>query len=250
MYGKNIKLAPEIPDGVEGLVHYIKEKIDCPLPIRGKYEFIRNELTWFWIQTVDKYRVDDEDLYVFYDDDLRDEEMSEKLKIELRPVAINLTTWIDKAKEDYLDKMGVLETKIADKEDYPKHFLSLSKDKIKKRSKNGISLLYPNINVDVQQRMLKYLFKNFIYEIVNSENLRSVIKWGSPVGAVNGEETNYLFLELNRSSKLAHAYPCTEKEAFEKKIILKRDSAKELDYDEYFDGPSEEKEMDLFLEFS
>lgn len=248
---KEISIAPELPDNEQGLRDFFKKHLDCPLPIRDgeKYNYLREYFIWLWKDIAREYSKDVEAKHIYWDDDECDFQLDEDRDYELRPLANNLITWIEDAREDFLYACSPVLTTIADSKTYEKHFLRmpLTIDQISKLAiKKDVSFLLPEISVSNIEDILNKAVAEVFQEIIRLKEVRISIKLDKNIGLTNkGELTNYMMIDISSNSGISHAYPCSEYEANNNIPILVRDKEDHLDYDSFFD----EKFSDTIIKF-
>ena len=150
---KTAVIIPETPTNEDELRNYLKLKLDCPLPIREgeKYCRLKPQLFKMWKEFACNKQINFEAGYIFDDDEERDFQLSEDGYDELKPAAISLSTWIDKAREDFITKCKPITVVVADSSVYAKHYLqkNISQDDICKLAKaNNISYFLPRVTVE------------------------------------------------------------------------------------------------------
>lgn len=198
---------------------YFKKELDCPLEIRPgqRYHLLLEELIWLWKDTCGNYEMDCEAKHIYDDDDERDFQLSEDDYDELRPLAISLSTWIEDAKAHYIDRVKPITVVMADSKVYAKHFphkkMTIPDLKLLAIQKRA-GYFFPNISVMELDAIMIKSMKPLFKQIIEKDNIRYGVKYHKKIGVtVTGEETEYLIVEINKSSGTAHCYPCSEQKA-------------------------------------
>ncbi len=259
---KTIDKEPEfkIPKDEEELRVFIKEQLNCPLPIREneKFEDLKLHLLWLWKRVVKsqfKSR-DNEFIHIYLDDEERDFQLSEDTYEEMNPIAVNLITWIDEAKKEFMEKCKALNAIVADSSVYDKHYLNrvMSNEEIIKLAKsNNISYFLSEINHEIIAKILLKAIENIFQELVSTDKIRFCARCNIPIGVTdNGIITNLMLVEVYQKVKgtaTAHAYPCGEQEALMKTKVLYRKKSDEIDFDMWFDDKEDKLiPIELFFE--
>jgi hypothetical protein len=239
----------------EQLRDYFKLNLDCPLPIRPsqRYHLLQDELIWLWKVVCHKHERNVEAKYIFDDDDERDFQLSEDDFDELKPLAISLSYWIEDAKTEFLERAKPITAVMANSDIYKKHLpnrkMSIA-DLIKLAIRMEAGYFYHDISVMELDDILIKSIKPFFKQIIDNETIRYGVKCLKKMGVTDmGEESEFLLVEINRSSAIAHAYPCSEVKAkgcqtFKEKI------GDQIWYDEDDDIrlPEDEIEINLYIE--
>jgi hypothetical protein len=243
-----------VPSTHKELVAFFKANLVCPLPInKGEsYHELAHELLWLWRSVMNSYSIDGEDGYLIDDEEEMDFQLTEDDEDELRPLAINLASWIEDARAQFLDECMPLSLLIADRNVYAKHILirRMSIGQIKQLAlKNRVSYLYIHVDGALMNKILLKSSIKFFQEIISERNIRFSIKCDEPVGVTkDGIESNYLMVEIDTSSRVAHAYPCSQHEALHNvKTLIRKAHDQILDDDD--DGKLvQDKEIKLTFE--
>lgn len=87
-------------NSIEQICNYIKHNLKCPfLNYDGeKYNLIRDELYQLWKNIAIKFMVNTESRYMYDDEEEVDFQLGKDDLEELKPIAINICTWIKEAK--------------------------------------------------------------------------------------------------------------------------------------------------------
>jgi len=248
---KNIELAPDIPKTVEGLRDFFKVQLDCPLPIRygEKYHYLNEHFIWLWKNIAWEHSIDVEAKHIYWDDESRDIELDEDRDYELRPLAISLATWIEKARAEFKEICKPILATVANSEVYEKHFLrnSLSQEEIKRLAiRNNVSYLLPEINEQTIEQILQKAVAELFQEVILLKVIRFSVILNKAIGVTNrGEITNFMMIDINGNSGVVHAYPCSEFEANNNIKEVVRNKEDELDYDSFFHDEREDKVIKL-----
>jgi len=218
----------KIPSSDKELRSYIKTQLVCPLPIEDgdKYQMFKEELVCLWEEVCWKHSVDDEAKHIYLDNEVRDLELEEDNLFELRPIAINIATWIKDAKKEFHAATRPIQALVAGPSVYGKHYLykSLKLKEIKKLArKNDCSYFFSNLTSEIISKMFFTSVKKNFLEVISIQNIRYAVECGYSIGVTNtGDETEFLMIEINSSSLIAHAYPCSRDEAINKvKTVVK-----------------------------
>jgi hypothetical protein len=130
---------------------------------------------------------------------------------EAKKEIANIKRWINSARETFLNLASIVECKIADISVYSKHYpikdFSAKEIREKTHGKGKPSLFFPGISDRELDGLLVEVLEDRFWEIIRAENIRIAVDCLSIIGASQGEHTKYIFLEIDRSSKVAHAYP-------------------------------------------
>lgn len=239
----------------EQLRDYFRKELDCPLPIREneRYSILKDELLWLWKKICYAKERSYEAQYIFYDDEERDFQLEEDDYEELKPLAINLCQWIDDAKEEFLKSVKSITSIMADSNIYEKHLprKKMSLGELQKLAKNhNAGYFYDTIKISDLDRILLESMKPIFQEILKTETIRYGIKCKERMGVSQlGNETEFILIEINKSSSTSHAYPCEEAKAKSFNSMIRK-VKEEIDYDSSFDDrdPEEELEIELFVE--
>lgn len=228
-----------IPLEYEDLVYFVWDRLRCPLSMEPIFGDWGPRLLMFalWREHLVDYQVDSENhLLDFLDggDDGDDvpayfwEAMDSESQLnvdEPRAVAINISTWIDKARSDFLDRTRLFRAVVAGPITYPKHFpppTCASFEDLKSASSKGSAgkpasrLLY-NIDYPHIHELVSTVQVDFFRHLIGADNFRGAVDCLGPVGVVNGTVTNFLAVEW--SAATIHAYPVSQNEA---KVIGRR----------------------------
>jgi hypothetical protein len=239
----------------EQLRDYFKASLDCPLPIRSsqRYHLLQDELIWLWKDVCYKHERDVETKYIFDDDDERDFQLSEDDFDELKPLAISLSYWIEDAKNEFLERAKPITAVMANSDIYKKHFPNRKmfiEDLIKLAIQNEAGYFYYDISVmELDDIMIKSI-KPFFKQIIDKETIRYGVKCLKKMGVTDiGEESEFLLVEINKSSAIAHAYPCSEEKA-KSCQTFKEKVGDQIWYDEDYDVrlPEDEIDINLYIE--
>lgn len=239
----------------EQLREYFKKELDCPLPVREdeRYAILKDEIIWLWKKICSTKERSYEAQYICYDDEERDFQLEEDGYDELKAFAINLCQWIDEAKVEFLDSVKPITSIMADNKIYKKHLpqKKMSLDELKRIAKNqDAGYFYDSIKIIDLDGILLQSMKHFFQEIINSEKIRYGVKCKEKMGVSNlGYETEFILIEINKSSSTSHAYPCEEVKAKGIKPLIRK-VKDEIDYDVCFDDRNPESEIviELYVE--
>ncbi|MBL7868347.1 MAG: hypothetical protein JNM71_10025 [Flavobacterium lindanitolerans] len=203
----------------EQLRDYFKVHLDCPLPIKPgeRYYLLQEELLELWKNVCGIHERDVETKYIFDDDDERDFQLSEDGYNELKPLAINLSYWIEQAKNEFLDRSKSITSIMANSNIYKKHFPHKKMDinDLKKLAiKKDAGYFFHNISSMELDNILIKTIKPFFKQIIESETIRYGVKCNKQMGVTDkGNSSQYILIEINKSSAISHAYPCSEEKA-------------------------------------
>jgi hypothetical protein len=253
---KKTELAPEVPDTVEELREFIKDKLDYPLPIREgqKYHHLNEYMIKLWKSIAWSYALNKEAKYIYCDDEDRDFELDEDMYIELKPDAINLATWVEDARAEFLDACRPITALVADRSVYDKHYLykqikDIAELKRLAKSENE-SFFLTEITPDVVEGIILESTQHFFPEIISERRIKYYVKCNKVIGvSKSGGETCYLRIDTDGRTGIAHAYPCDEQEALQANTLL-RPKKDEIDFDCDIENPNEEREIKLLCNFS
>jgi hypothetical protein len=217
----------------------VKQEIDralaCPLDwatvfrVEGPASF--EPLNKLWLDTVAKYEVDQESCYLGF------EELSDVDDDELRQIQINVRSWGDRAKRDFLARTRhFTDLRYATRAEYGKHLPplggQLSPAEIQARSRKGPSLFYREASAKLMlEAFVHGIFFHFLVDeisgkvtdevlwnkLLHDEHTRIAFKCPNDIGATDGISTQYLAYEFNASTPILHSYPISPAEA----IVLK-----------------------------
>lgn len=239
----------------EQLRNYFKLQLDCPLPVRPgeRYHLLQDELIWLWKDVCSKHERDVEAKYIFDDDEERDFQLDEDNFDELKPLAISLSYWIEEAKSDFLKCAKSITSMMADSSIYEKHFpyKKMTVTDLKKLAlQKSAGYFYDYISVMELDDILIKTIKPFFKQIIVSETIRYGVRCNKQMGVTDeGDESQYILIEINKSSAVSHAYPCSEEKA-KSCQTLREKIGDQLFYNEqeYGRNPEEEIEIKLYTE--
>lgn len=229
----SIDVDEPVPFEYEELVNYVWDRLRCPVSVEPIYGDWGPRLLLFalWREHLADYEVDNESgLLDFFDGGdesdvvppfLREGMNSESPLFldEPRALAINISTWIAKARFDFLESTRLLRAVVAGPATYPKHFpppsCSTFED-LRNASFKGVAgkpasrLLY-NIHYPHIHHLVSTVQVNFFHRLVQTDNFRGAVDCLGAVGVVEGVLTDYLAIEW--SAATIHAYPVSQSEA-------------------------------------
>jgi hypothetical protein len=247
----------QLPEDFELLVQYIKDKLQCPLPIKEneRYYPLRYKMVGLWRKIAKEFSVDREWYYIHEEDDEQDFELREELITELQPIAININYWINEARKKFLDMTKPIQCIVADEKVYAKHLLRkpTSTEKIIKLClRTKTSFLFAEITGQMIQDILLYAGEQYFEGIVYKRNLRISALCNRLVGVTDrGEITKYLLIDIDGDNAIAHAYPCSY---FEATNNIKEYEIRERDKFDYFylndDDENDENELRKSIKFT
>lgn len=211
----------------EDYKNFIKINLECPLPCRvgEPYHFIQEELVELWISYCRDYSTAQEEEFIRKPD----EEEAFLFNIEdcdeFKRVSINLTGWIEKAKKKFLERTDILNSTMASSEVYKKHLISRNvslEEIVKKAKQDKVSYLFSDVTVELLNSLLKESYKTYFKLVIASDTIRYGVKVKNTAGvSSSGNESCWMLFEINRSSKVAHAYPCDSFEIERLSIVPK-----------------------------
>jgi hypothetical protein len=212
----------------------IAEALTCPVQwgkvfqLEDSADFLPLERLWQSI--VESVAVDNE--VEFFSPHFQLDELSAS---ELRAMQINVRTWRDHARAEYLSRTRWLQNlRYAERADYAKHQPppAASTTSVAELSvKDGISKFYKNIPANIMlEAFLHGLFFHFgprdlmdlgspivdqaFWDALMDNTHSRVAFWSSDaIGAVEGHPTNFLCFDIDASTPIIHAYPVSEAEA-------------------------------------
>lgn len=236
----------------EQLRNYFKEHLDCPLPVRPgeRYHLLQDELIWLWKDVCSIHEIDVEAKYIFDDDEERDFQLEEDDFEELKPLAITLSYWIEQAKKDFSERAKSITSMMADSSIYEKHFphRKMTVTDLKKLAiRKSAGYFYHDISVMELDDILIKTIKPFFKQIILSETIRYGVRCNKQMGVTDeGDESQYILIEINKSSAVSHAYPCSEEKA-KSCQTLKEKIGDQIFYDEDEDERNPEQEIEIKL---
>lgn len=217
---KPIELAPVIPNTHTGLVDWIRRELKCPLPVENgeKYYSLRDKLIVLWKKVVRENSVDDEWIHIYHDAEEFEFQVNEDSVYELDKIVRNAIPRIGQMQEEFLNLTAVLQMRIAEKDDYAKHFprkKSISKkDIIALAKKLKTSFLFPEIDLDDLEKIFLDSAYKLLEPLVSKNDIRYSVVCDKDVGVTDkGVVTRCLFFDISWSGKIIHAYPCSDDEA-------------------------------------
>lgn len=254
---KTIEKEPdiEIPDDEEGLRDFFKKYLDCPLPIREgeKYHHLKFHLLKLWRRIAWKYDVNHEAKHIYDEDEDRDFELDEDMAYEMKPLAVNLAMWIDKARNEFLDICKSITEVVGNRKAYDKHYLNskMSIDEIRRLAiETKESYLLPHITHEIISDILLQATQFFFQEIISEDKIRFCVRCNMDIGITDkGIITRLMLVEIDlkgKHKKNVHAYPCSEQEALMKVKTLYRKREDEIDFDPW-DNENGDEELPIKL---
>ena len=139
-----------------------------------------------------------------------------------------IKSYYERAKSEFFEYASIFEWKVASRFEYPKHY-PLKSEKcvdIKKRTEqdDSPSLFYPGITDKELDWVLILIMDDAFWELAKKETYRMAVDCICVVGASKGEDTDHIYFEFNRSSKIAHAYPVLKREIPDNILVANCDS--------------------------
>jgi hypothetical protein len=158
------------------------------------------------------------------------EELEEALANEpieaLRAVAMYLNGWYKDARSEFMDETKVFRIRMADDDEYAKHFPrgGMSKEQIRNLStKTGDSKFYKGVRGAELDMLLPGIFEERFDLLMQTPAQRFAVDCLCVVGATAGHDTQIVAVETNLT--IAHAYPISAEEVRLKGLLLSSDDS-------------------------
>jgi hypothetical protein len=215
----------------------VAQALTCPLDMATLFRVERpasfEPLEQLWREIVERHAVDQEAEYVDEFVGVR-ALVSQTTDESLRQMQINVRTWRDKARQEFLARTRrYSELRYATREEYSKHLPPPGQGQtaawIEERSRAlGRSLFYQDVPPDVMlNAFLHGVFFHFEYdaierctnddvlweELLNADHCRVAFRSSSEIGASDGLSTRFLAFDFDALTPILHAYPISELEA-------------------------------------
>jgi hypothetical protein len=210
----------------------IAEALACPIDmatlfkVQGPVSFVR--LEHLWAEIVKRHAVDQEAVYLH--EFLLIENVPDE---ELRQMQINVRTWRDRARQEFLQQTRrFTHLRYATRDEYEKHLpppgARPAPEWIENRSRHGPSLFYQEVPPDFMLSVFLHgIFFHFEVEpfseegagdylweqLLYNDQCRVAFRSINEIGATDGVPTCFLAFDLNTSIPILHAYPVSEQEA-------------------------------------
>jgi len=210
----------------------VAEALACPLDmaklfqVEGPASF--EPLEQLWAEIVKRNAVDQEAMHLNISSSL-----SEESSDELRQMQINVRTWRDRARQEFLSQTRRFwDLRYVAREEYDKHLPPRGRRQptswIDDWSRHGPSLFYQDVPPDVMlTAFLHGIFFHFAVDevsgqvtdgelwakLLNGRQARFAFRSYDEIGATVGVPTRFLAFDLDASIPVLHAYPIGEDEA-------------------------------------
>lgn len=191
-------------------------------PLKSKhpnhFEKIDFTLLQIWKNICQKYMIDHEDRYIYFDYEhsYSNQEPWEDELSEVRRAWENSLTWIENAKHDMKILCSTLYSEIADKEKYPKHYprFKETEESMQIRSKSNDAILLSEYTVPLQDILFTKLVEYFMPVILSNKDTVFIIEREKLTGFSEGRECTKLVCKINSTSNIVHFYPVHDNELF------------------------------------
>jgi hypothetical protein len=195
---------------------FLLQNLTCPYPKikKERLDLICTFLYDLWLTTCMKFSIDSEYNFIYFHKSEADLLlMDNDLDLELYPVIINTSRWIELAERTFEDLCRPYNCKLATKKKYSKHYSSInySKEELKEITKNGKpSKFFYRPDNNLFEKILDYCLLHFYFDLQHAKNLKVAIECDMNIGVDDGEITKYILMEIDIGSRIAHCRPIKE----------------------------------------